>query len=154
MFFTEANVPFEAVRKLDVNGDTLADVKLLIPYMGNGLASLNTRVIYLFQKRTGMFTKVSYLDKLGAQITEHDFDGDGSYEILTRTLKFYERHSYWIFNIYNFKDDELINQNDRFDYPIMVQYLFRENYRVTDKISAAKMKTFEDHVPEEYSRNQ
>lgn len=121
--------------------------------MGNGLASLNQRVIYLFQKANGLFTKISYLDKMGPHITERDFDGDNKYEILTMTLKDYENHNYWTFNIYNFKDGQLVNQNARFDYPIMIQYLYRDNYKVTEKISSTKMKTFGDNKPQEYSRN-
>lgn len=152
MFFIDANVLSDSVRILDVNGDNLVDIKLLIPYMGNGLASLNQRVIYLFQKDGGLFTKISYLDKMGAHTVERDFDGDNKFEILTMTLRDYESHNYWTFNIYNFKDGELVNQNARFDYPIMVQYLYRENYKVTDKISPIKMKTFGDARPKEYSR--
>jgi hypothetical protein len=152
MFFSAMNVLSDSVQILDVNGDNLTDVKLLIPYMGNGLAALNQRVIYLFQKGDGLFMKISYMDKMGAHTVERDFDKDNNFEILTMRLKGYENHSYWTFNIYNFKDGELVNQNARFDYPIMIQYLYKENYKVTDKISVAKMKTFGDNKPEDYSR--
>ncbi len=153
MFFTDINVTINPARTSDINGDDLTDLKLLIPYMGNGLASLNERVIYLFQKADGLFTKVSYLDKMGAHITEHDFDNDSKFEILTMTLNGYENHNYWTFNVYNFKDGELVNQNDLFDYPIMIQFLYRDNYSVTDKISHELMKTFSDEKPSEYHKN-
>lgn len=153
MFFTYINVSNDPVQTLDVNGDNLTDVKLVIPYMGNGLASLNQRVIYLFQKTDGLFTKVSYLDKMGAHITERDFDNDSKFEILTMTLKGHGNHNYWTFNIYNFKDGELVNQNDMFDYPIMIQYLFKDNFKITENISREKMKTFGDNKPDEYSKD-
>jgi hypothetical protein len=152
MFFTYTNVSNYPTQTLDVNGDDLTDVKLLIPYMGNGLASLNQRVIYLFQKAYGLFTKVSYLDKMGAHISERDFDNDSKFEILTMTLKGHENHNYWTFNIYNFKDGELVNQNDMFDYPIMIQYLFKDNFKITENISREKMKMFRDNKPDEYSK--
>lgn len=152
MFFTDMNVPHTSIRTLDVNGDNQTDIKLLIPYMGNGLAALNERVIYLFQKSDGLFTKISYMDKMGVHITERDFDNDKKFEILTMTLKGHENHNYWTFNVYNFKDGELVNQNERFEYPIMIQFLFKDNHKVTDKISAQKMKTFGDNKPEDYRK--
>jgi hypothetical protein len=150
MFFIDPNGTSDPLRTMDINGDNLMDIKLLTPYMGNGLASLNNRVIYLFQKNDGLFDKVSYLDKMGEHMTERDFDDDNNFEIMTMTLNEYENHNYWTFNIYNFENGELINQNDKFGYPIMIQYLFRENYKVTDKISIEKMKTFGDDKPQEY----
>jgi hypothetical protein len=153
MFFSDMNVPHTAALTMDVDGDKLIDVKLCFPYMGNGLAALNERVIYLFQRSDGLFTKVSFMDKMGVHMTERDFDNDNNFEILTMTLNGYENHSYWTFNIYNFKNGELINQNERFDYPIMIQFLFRDNYKVTDKISPQKMKTFGVEKPEDYSKD-
>ena len=153
MHFLEMNVQYESVRVADINGDKLNDIKIIVPYMGNGLASLNQRIIYLFQKDNGLFDKVSYLDKMGDNRPERDFDGDGQFEIITMTLKGYESHNYWTFNLYNFINGELITQNSKFDYPIMIQYLFRDNYKITDKIAPSKMKSFGDNKPEEYYRN-
>ena len=152
MFFTDMNVPYDSIRAMDVDGNGLTDIKLLVPYMGNGLASLNQRVIYLFQRTDGLFHKVSYLDKMAAHIIERDFDGDNTFEILTMTLKGHELHNYWTYNIYHFINGDLINQNDRFGYPIMIQYLFRTNRKVTDKISPDNMKMFGDTQPEYYSK--
>jgi hypothetical protein len=153
MHFLEINVQYESVRIADINGDKLNDIKIIIPYMGNGLASLNQRIIYLFQKDNGLFDKVSYLDKMGDNRAERDFDGDGQYEIITMTLKGHEGHNYWTFNLYNFINGELMTQNSKFDYPIMIQYLFRDNYKITDKISTSKMKSFGDNKPEEYYKD-
>ena len=149
MHFSDINV-YEALRTTDVNGDNLSDIKIVIPYMGNGLAAMNQRVIYLFQKTDGHFNKISFLDKMDANRPERDFNGDNQFEIITMTLNGYEDHNYWTFNIYNYVSGELINQNTKFDYPIMIQYLFRENFKVTDKIPSDKMKNFSDKRPIDY----
>jgi len=152
VFFIETNVSTEPLQIGDINGDTLNDIKLNFPYMGNGLASLNQRVIYLFQKEDETFTKISFLDKMGKHSTERDFNGDHNFEIITMRLNDYKEHNYWTFNVYNFKNNNLININDKFDYPIMIQFLYRDNYTITNKISRVKMKDFTDKVPIDFSR--
>jgi hypothetical protein len=129
----------EPVIVADVNGDGLTDVKLIVPSNGCGLAGLNVAVIYLFQERHGKFTMVSFSDKLEgtedglhANRRERDMDGDGNYEIITMDLRSYKTHNYWTFNIYNYKDNALVNVNEKFNYPIMVQYLYRSNYTPAD----------------------
>ena len=149
MHFSDINV-YEALRTADVDGDKLNDVKMVIPYMGNGLAAMNQRVIYLFQKTDGLFSKISFMDKMDANRPERDLDGDNQFEIITMTLNGFGDHNYWTFNIYNYINGELVNRNTKFDYPIMIQYLFRENYKVTDKITSEKMKTFGDKKPSAY----
>ncbi len=116
----------------DVNGDSLTDIKLVIPYNGCGLAALNMQVIYLFQQPGGKFVKVSYMDVIDGKRPERDLDGDGNYEIITMSLQPYKTHNYWTFNVYNFTGGKLVNVNDKVNYPIMVQYLNRENYKPAD----------------------
>lgn len=149
--FSQANV-FEPIRIADINGDSLTDLKILIPYMGNGTASLNVRVIYLFQKFGCDFTKISFNDKMNENRPERDFDGDKNYEIITMTLTGYESHNYWIYNLYDYYSNGLINVNAKDDYPIMIQFLYRENYQITDKITRQKMKDFTLPLPEELDK--
>lgn len=149
MGFSEGNI-FEPIRTADINGDSLTDLKILVPYMGNGIASLNVRVIYLFQKSDSEFTKISFDDKMYENRPERDFDGDKNYEIITMTLKGYMNHSYWLYNLYNYNANTLINVNAKDDYPIMIQFLYRKNYKITDKITRQKMKDFALPLPEEY----
>ena len=132
----------------DFNNDGLLDLKILSWYAGCGLASENVRVIYLFQNKDNTFTKISYLDMDASNHTEKDFDNDGNFEIITKSIDSYENHSYWVFNIYNYIDGKLICVNEKYNYPIMVQYLNKENYKITNKISRQKMKDFEKKTPE------
>jgi hypothetical protein len=134
----------------DINGDSLLDIKILCWYGGCGIASLKERVIYLFQQPDNKFIKVSFLDMVSSKRPERDFDGDGNYEIITMDLKGYENHNYWTFNLYNFTNGDLICVDDINDYPIMIQFTYKKNYRITDKISKTKMKTFIVNKPECY----
>lgn len=146
--FYYANI--DSVRIADINGDSLNDIKLIIPYMGNGIASLNVRVIYLFQNKTGKFERTSFFDKQGSNSPERDFNGDGNFEIITMKLNHFNGHSYWTFNLFNYQNGNLVSVNDVYDYPIMIQFLYRDNYEITNKISKIEMKKFGLKEPEEY----
>ena len=156
MSFVDENL-IVPVRLADINGDNLQDLKLIVPYMGNGTAALNVRVIYLFQQSDKRFTKISYFDKMGENSVgenraERDFNGDGNYEIITMTLTSYQNHSYWLFNLFNFKNNDLVSVNDKYNYPILIQFLYHDNFKITNKMSRQKMKDFAQEKPEEYDR--
>ncbi len=133
----------------DFNGDGKKDFKIVCLYMGSGLAAINVRVIYFFQKANKEFTKISFDDKMDGNRIERDLNGDGNFEIITMTLQDYKNHNYWLFNVYNFVNNNLVCINYKINYPIMVQFLFRENYSVTNNISRKAMKKYEIKKPEE-----
>jgi hypothetical protein len=132
----------------DINGDGLNDIKLNVSYMSNGLGMLS-RIIYLFQTKDKKFIKISFDDNLGnGNRVERDFDKDGDFEIITMTLNGFQSHNYWTFDLFNYENGILKNVDDKFDYPIMIQFLHRTNYKITDKISKEKMKCFKLEMPE------
>lgn len=141
-----------SIRVLDLNGDGLKDVKIIAPYKGNGTASMNSRVIYLFQQKDKSFMKISFNDKQSDNRMERDFDGDGNYEIITMKLMGYQNHSYWNFNLFNFVNGKLVSVNKKHDYPILVQFSEKENFKITDKIGRQKMKSFALSLPESYNK--
>jgi hypothetical protein len=152
MGFAPSNM-FEPVRVADINGDGLSDLKLIVSYNGSGLACLNVRVIYLFQKSGGEFVKISFDDMMYEnRREERDFDGDKNFEIITMNLRYYRDHSYWLFNLYNFDSDHLLNVNWKDNYPIMTQFLLRDNFEITNRISREKMKEFSLALPEKYDK--
>ena len=138
----------------DLNGDGLNDIKILIPYYGCGGLNYYPRVIYLIQNKNGTFKKISFVDFMFDFVNrpERDFDGNGKYKIITQTFVNYKNHNYWSFNIYEFNGDSLVNISNKYNYPIMIQILFRENYKITDKLSPDKMKEFEFKLPKEYNQ--
>lgn len=135
----------------DFNGDGLRDIKIVSYYMGSGLASLNVRIIYLFQKKDKEFTKISFDDKIGSNLIERDINKDGNFEIITMTLQDHKNHNYWLFNVYNFSNDNLVCANEKVNYPIMIQFLYRDNYKITTKLSQQEMKKFQLTTPNEIS---
>lgn len=151
MFFIDANL-MEEVMTADVNGDKLQDIKLVVPYMSNGLG-VNTRVIYLFQQAKKNFTKISFKDEMfGQNREERDLNNDGSYEIITMTLTGYQAHSYWVYNLFNYKNNDLVSVDYKYNYPILIQFLYKSNFKITNKMSRQKMKEFAQAKPEEYDR--
>jgi len=54
--------------------------------------------------------------------------------------------------LYNFDSDRLLNVNWKDNYPIMTQFLIRENFEITNKIIREKMKEFALTLPEKYDR--
>ena len=145
----------KAVYWEDINGDGLSDLKVIVP--GNaccGAYNYYLRVIYLFQKTDGTFTKISFTDLMMNYINrpERDIDGDGNFEIITQSFQSYGDHNYWVFNLYNFNGSGFVNVNQKGGYPIMVQLLYRNNYKVTEKISRAKMKQFTKQYPSDYDK--
>lgn len=127
----------------DFNGDGKKDFKIVCFYMGSGLASLNVRVIYFFQKQNKEFTKVSFDDKMDGNRLERDLNGDGNFEIITMSLQGHKKHNYWLFNTYNFINNNLVCVNNKMNYPIMVQLLFRDNFKETTKISRQEINNYE-----------
>lgn len=134
----------------DFNSDGLKDLKIITSYMGNGTASLNVRVIYLFQQADQSFKKISFNDKMSVNRAERDFDRDGNFEIITMDLISYENHNYWLYNLFNYKNAELVSVNSKHYYPIMIQFLYRDNYEITKKISKKKLKSFALPLPNDY----
>lgn len=130
--FSPANMSLP-IRVADFNGDGLDDMKFVVSYHGCGLAAMYHHVYYLMQRRDGTFYKVSFDDMFFEDMnrTERDMDGDGNFEVITLALQYYNEHNYWTFNIYNIAENEngLENRSKKFGYPIMVQYLFRQNFR-------------------------
>ena len=148
------------VMVMDINGDSLSDIKIFIPNLIRcGAYNYYANVIYLFQDTTGRFKKISYYDGFYSDADtigedtiinrpERDFDGDGNYEVITQTFQSYKGHSYWVYNLYNYKDGKLINVNEKANYPIMVQLLYRTNFSITDKLSRQEMKKFSAKHPD------
>jgi hypothetical protein len=88
----------------------------------------------------------------GDNRSERDFNHDGNYEIMTMSLVSNNNHAFWVYNLYNFRNNDLISVNDTYNYPVLIQFLNRENFKITDKISRKKMKDYARAKPELYDR--
>lgn len=131
----------------DLNNDGLQDIKMMIPNIsGCGLAGDIVTKIYFIQKPGGTYSKYMFSDF--SDHMERDFDGDGKFEIIGRDHDYYQEHSYWVFDLYSFDKGHLVNVSRKYNYPIMIQHLYKTNHVVTNKISAAKMREFSRSLPE------
>ncbi len=137
-----------SVKVGDFNGDGFKDIKIYGWYGGNGLASLYNRVIYLFQKRNGSFTKVSFLDM--GEREERDFNKEGKYEVITMKVININNHNFWFFQLYQWEGDTLVTVSKKYSYPILIQLLYKPNYIVYNKISKIQNEKYLDLQPDEY----
>jgi hypothetical protein len=147
-FFLEGYF-FDPIRTADINGDGLTDIKILIR-MG-GLSTLNYRVIYLFQKPNGKFTKISFEDLFFDNRPERDFDGDNNYEIIIMTL-FIDEKSHWysVYSLFELNENDFINVNSKHDYPIVIDFDSFENCKITDEMS--RQVRFSPPKPDKYDK--
>jgi hypothetical protein len=120
------------IRVGDLNGDKLLDVKIIYDYHSNGLA-LSFRPIYLIQDENGFFKKYSFDNMFEDRIDlERDFNSDGKFEIQSVRLIQQNNHSYWYFQIFQINDTDLMEVSSKFNYPILVQFLKKRNYKQAD----------------------
>jgi hypothetical protein len=134
----------EDLQTADINRDGYEDIKVTVYNNGSGLAGSLVTKIYLFGSKKG-FTKLSFMDF--AYQSEVDMNGDGNYEIIGCYLANHKNHNYWTFDLYNYKAGKFVNVSRKFVYPIMIQNLIRENYKITKKISRVKMRKFSKKQP-------
>ncbi len=141
---------FPSIQVADLNKDGLSDLKLSIRGTGNGFAGFYNRQLFLYQTKENGFKCLSYLDLIGEERTERDFNKDGKFEHIVRSFTNVNGHAYWIYNLYSFKGDALVNVNYLADYPILIPYLNKPYYKVTTKISRKEMKKYVAKKPEDY----
>ncbi|OYU83261.1 MAG: hypothetical protein CFE24_12100 [Flavobacterium sp. BFFFF2] len=147
------STPFPAF-VADYNHDGLVDVKFLIPYYGCGAFNTYSKVFYLLQKKDHQFAIISFTDNIpedDSNRLERDVDGGGSYKIITRSFESHKRHSYWLYNMYEFKGYHLMNANHTVNYPIMIQILDNETFRITRNLTRREMKKYAQKLPDDYS---
>lgn len=117
------------IRVGDITADGKNDIKIIYDYHSNGLG-LSHRPIYLIQQEDGRFVKYSFYNSFVKRLDlERDFDRDGKFEIISVNLFYYNSHSYWQFEIMKAEDGKLTLENEKYDYPIYVQFLHRDNFK-------------------------
>ncbi|MFL5762464.1 MAG: hypothetical protein ACJ77K_00900 [Bacteroidia bacterium] len=121
----------ENIECADIDGNGFKDIKFQMWGGGCGLAGGLSTKIYLMNRGDTAFTCFTFCDF--ADDYEYDLDGDGSYEILSCVYANYKGHAYWVYNSYNFRNDSLVNNSERFNYPLWTRFLWESS----DKIATA-----------------
>lgn len=152
----EGNNP-KAVFVEDVNGDGLKDLKIVLPFYGGcGGFNFYAEIVYLFQQPNGRFNAFCFSDWMDDESfpnrPERDFDGDHNFEIVTKTFQNYGKHNYELYNIYNFQDGKLVNVNTKADYPLLIQLLWKGNYKTTNKVSKPQVRKLAKPLPDDFNQ--
>jgi len=133
----------------DINGYGLQDFKIAYPNNSSGLAGSLISKIYLFNLGHNQFQKISFMDF--AWDSERDFNGDKNCEIFGQSYASYKNHGYWVIDLYSYKNGQLVNVGKRYNYPILIQFLYsKENFKITDKVPRKQMAEFRKALPREY----
>ncbi|RVU02487.1 hypothetical protein EOD41_00675 [Mucilaginibacter limnophilus] len=138
-----------ALYAADVDGNELVDFKLKTWNNGSGLAGSRMNKAYFFNKGNNKFSFVYFMDF--DDQNERDFNNDGHYEIVGRSYLSFNNHGYWVFDLYNFDNKRgLINVSKKYHYPILIQFLEKDNYSITNMINRKKMMQFTKKTPDYY----
>lgn len=143
----------ESLFVADYNHDGLPDIKVILPHFGCGAFNYYCHVVYFLQNSNGSLYKFSFSDLLLYDYQnrpERDLDGDGVYEIVVCSFQNYKKHNYLLYDLYQLQGNKLVNVNRKFNYPIMIQLLYGENYKITKHLSRKQMRQFENKLPEDY----
>lgn len=136
----------------DVNGDGLPDFKMAYYSSGpTGLASTRLLCLTFLARKDHGFDVVSFTTFAFTKRQEFDFDGDGKFEFVTQYLKYVKGHSYWVFDVFSYQNGHLVNVDDKYRYPIAVQYLNHDNFKPTNRISRQQLLQLSHKLPEDYS---
>jgi len=128
----------------------LLDVKILGAYEAADTYGGGWRVIYLLQDSTGHFTKISFFDKQA--LPERNIDGDSIFVAVTASFQHFE-HSYWVYNLYKFAKDGLVDVSEKHGYPIFVQELYKENHKLAHNKPLEVRRKFILAEPPEYEKD-
>ena len=109
--------------------------------------------MYFLQNKDHSLSQVSFSDLLLYDYQnrpERDLDGDGVYEIVVCSFQSYKTHNYLQYDLYHLKGNKLVNVNRQFHYPIMIQLLYADNYKITKHLTRKQMRQFARPLPDDY----
>ena len=105
----------EEVYRVDLDGNGSDDFIVFSSYRGCGLAGYKYEVEILLKKGDNSYQKISYDTMANNPIEEFvDLDKDGKYEVIITDLYYGDKHNYFTYNIYEFKDYKLVNADVKF----------------------------------------
>jgi len=125
-----------SVYRADLNKDGLDDLIVFSNYRGCGLGALADKTEIFLKKKEGGYHKI-YFDSLSAGLQDYvDLDKDGRYEVIITDICFVNNHSYYYYNVYEFKENKLVNTGKKFKgFPKFVWFTYKHNDRDTVHLS-------------------
>jgi hypothetical protein len=141
----------EPIAVTDFNNDGLIDFRIDGVIFGADTYGGGTREFYFLQNKQGLFTKLSFFTKL--DVTERDIDNDSVFAVVPCQFERTNGHSYWIYGLYKFTSDDLVDIADAHNYPVFVQELFRPNHVPAKDIPSSIRLQFHKPKPPEFVRD-
>lgn len=117
---------------VDIDRNGLDD--LIFEYWpgSQGLA-LGCGIALYLQQQNGDFKKLTLPAESFSPRDVFDIDGDGRFEIVTVQLVNYLDHNYWVYRCWQIKNYEIVNVDERFDFPRAIWFTFKPNQKLVDK---------------------
>ena len=108
-------IPY-AVYQTDIDGNGLNDFIVFYNYRDWFLNGIKEDKVEIFLKRNeGAYQKIAY-DAMTAGLEDFvDLDRDGKYEVIITNMNRVKKRNYFTYNIYEFKDFNLSNSDDKFE---------------------------------------
>lgn len=125
-----------AVFQADLDNNGLDDFIVFYNSRGPGLGGHQDRVEVYFRKSKGDFEKITY-NTLDTGI--EDFigpDKEGKYKVIITGFYEGDRHNYFSYNVYEFKNYRLVNADAKIKgFPKFVQYTYNKNDQDTERLT-------------------
>mgnify|MGYP001596046551 CR=1 FL=1 len=120
---------------LDENG--LRDFIVFSSERGNGLAAYIVMVDILLQTKKDQYQKISYDTMANDPIKDFvDLNQDGQYEIIITDLYYGDKHNYFTYKVYEFRDYRLINADAKFKgFPKFIWITYKPNDKDTTHLT-------------------
>jgi hypothetical protein len=127
--------PMESYR-LDVDGNGLKDFVVFSWWGGAGLASFNYRVDIFLKEDERSYQRISY-DTMNPDMKDFaDLNHDGKLEVIITGYYPGQKHNYFSYNVYQFKDFKLVNSDHVFKhFPKFVWLTDKPNDKDTTHLS-------------------
>ena len=109
----EIPLPY-ALYRVDLDKNGLEDLIVFSNYRGCGLASQQGAVDIFLNKQDGSYQKISYDTMASGPEDFVDLDKDGRYEVIITDFYGGDKHNYFTYDIYEFKDYRLLNVDTKF----------------------------------------
>jgi hypothetical protein len=136
----------QGVYQADLDHNGQKDFIVLSWNMGTGLGGHEGTVDIYLKEKEGLYHKISFIT-MDAGIEDFiDPDKDGKYEVIITNVYSGKEHTYFTYDIYEFKNFKLVNADSKFiGFPKFVWYTHKKNDKDTTHLS---VKERHSHVQE------
>ncbi len=135
----------------DLNNDGRLDMKIFFNFEGaSPLASKVKMKMYLLSEPDGSYSKLSFFDF--SMEPETDFNADHIYEIVTKELVQFRKHSYWKYELFQYSRKKLRNVSLKYGYPRLIPFRIKPTNKPLANLTEAERHKLISKLPREYDQ--